>query len=31
MTPVEDCSYSSVISLKVMRIAILIGELNDCK
>ena len=31
MTPDQGDSYSSVISLKSMRIAILVGELNGCK
>ena len=31
MTPVESCSYSSVISLKTMRMAIFAGELNGLK
>ena len=31
MTPVHECSYSSVISLKAMRLAIMVGELNGLK
>ena len=31
MAPVESSSYSSVISLKSMRMAILYGELNGLK
>jgi hypothetical protein len=31
MTPAQGDSYSSVISLKSMRIAILAGEINGCK